>query len=114
MSNKFGIPEAEEFAIRERDKACVYCGKTMIFPFDRTRYSDSATIEHLSHLRPFYFHEGMTSDNIVICCGECNSRRGAMPLTDWFNTKYCADKNICADSVAQPVKDYLLRLTAED
>ena len=44
MSNNFGIPEAEERVIRERDKNCVYCGKAMI-PFDSSRYLDSATIE---------------------------------------------------------------------
>lgn len=110
MSNKYGIPDADEAMIRQRDKLCVYCGKAMIFPFDRTRQIDSATIEHLSHLRPFYFHEGMTSDNIVICCGECNSRRGALPLLDWFNTQYCRDNGISADTVAEPVKNYLTKL----
>ena len=112
MSNNFGIPEAEESVIRERDKNCVYCGKAMI-PFDSSRYLDSATIEHLSPTRPFYWNEGMTADNIAICCGACNSSRGAKQLSDWFQTSYCAEKGICATSVAEPVKQYLRRSSSQ-
>jgi hypothetical protein len=112
MTNNFGIPDGEISRIRERDRYCVYCGKEMIFPYDPKRGSDSATIEHLSPDGPFYWHEGMTADNIVICCGACNSSRGAQHLTDWFNSRYCIEKGICAEKVAEPVKEYLARLAS--
>lgn len=111
MSNKFQIPDDEIAKIRERDAVCVYCGKIMAFPFDRTRYFDSATIEHLNPDPPYYWTHGMTADNIAICCGACNSSRGAKQLSDWFKTKYCIERGICADSVAGPVKQYLLRMS---
>jgi len=82
----------------------------MVFPFDSRQYADSATIEHLSPDPPYYWLQGMKADNIVICCGACNSSRGAKQLSDWFQTSYCAEKGICAESVAEPVKHYLLRL----
>ena len=108
--NKFGIPDSELLAVRERDKACVYCHKEMIFPYDRTNGMDSATIEHLSPHPPYYWADDMKIDNIAICCGACNSSRGAKQLNDWFQSKYCLDKKICGDSVAEPVKLYLRSL----
>jgi len=109
MSNKFRIPEDELAKIRERDARYVYCGKEMVFPFDRTKGHESATIEHLSPDPPYYWHDGMTADNIV-CCGACNSSRGAKQLRDWFKTSYCIERGICEDNVAEPVKAYLRRL----
>ena len=109
--NKFEIPEDELGLIRERDRHCVYCGKLMIFPFDRTNSMDSATIEHLSPDPPYYWSHGMKIDNIAICCGACNSSRGAKQLHDWFRTKYCLEKGICSESVAEPVKFYLSTLS---
>lgn len=111
MSNKYLIPDAELTVIRSRDKACVYCGKEMLFPYDRTNGYDSATIEHLSPDPPYYWPE-MTADNIAYCCGACNSSRGAKHLADWFETSYCKQRGICADSVAEPVQAYLSRLAA--
>ena len=113
MTNNFGIPKKEEQKIRARDKKCVYCNKEMITPYNRKKHGDSATIEHLSPVRPFYVKEGMKIDNIVICCGSCNSSRGAKKLLDWFKTKYCIDKNINENTVSSPVKEYLKRLQRE-
>lgn len=110
MANKYGIPEDEEARIRARDLACVYCRKEMI-PWTRSNQMDSATIEHLSPRRPFYWSEGMTADNIVICCGACNSSRSSHDLHDWFQTRYCLERGICASSVSEPVKAYLDSLT---
>lgn len=109
MVNVFGIPEKELEKIRARDKRCVYCHKKMIYPYDSNNYSDSATIEHLSPFKPFYWNEGMKIENIAICCGSCNSSRGSKRLLDWFKTDYCKIKNINENTVAAPVKDYLAR-----
>jgi len=107
MANKFGIPNNELLKIHARDKKCVYCHKLMINPFDSSNYSDSATIEHLSPFKPFYWNEGMKIENIAICCGSCNSSRGSMRVLDWFKTKYCTTRNINANTVADPVKKFL-------
>ena len=110
VSNKYLIPDEALGRIRLRDKLCVYCQKEMIFPYDPKRATDSATIEHLSPEPPFYCPD-MKIDNIVICCGACNSSRGTKQLRDWFRTNYCLEKGICEDKVAQPVKEYLLNLS---
>jgi 5-methylcytosine-specific restriction endonuclease McrA len=107
MPNSYGIPESELEKIRARDKKCVYCGKQMIDPYDPKNHADSATIEHLSPIRPFYWHEGMKIDNIVICCGACNSSRSSMRILHWFKTGYCKNHNINEKTVARPVKEYL-------
>ena len=107
MSNQFGIPEKGLTKIRSRDKNCVYCRKKMIYPYNSNNYKDSATIEHLSPLPPFYWKDGMQIDNIAICCGECNSSRGIKKLTDWFKTKYCIDKSINKKTVAELVKKHM-------
>ena len=70
---------------------------------------DSATIEHLNFDGPFYWNDGLQIEDIVICCGSCNSSRGIMKLHDWFKTKYCVEKNINEDTVSKPVKEYLNR-----
>ena len=110
MNNRFHIPEQELTSIRLRDKVCAYCGKSMVYPYERTKAGNSATIEHLSPDPPYYWEHGMKADNIVICCGACNSSRGAKQLSDWFAARYCLEKGICVDTVADPVRKYLLRL----
>lgn len=107
--NGFGIPENLLSEIRARDKACVYCHKTMIYPYLARNSSDCATIEHLNFDGPFYWRDGLRAHDIVICCGSCNSSRGAMKLEDWFKTRYCINKNINANTVAAPVRSYLQR-----
>jgi hypothetical protein len=107
--NQFGIPENELKRIRTRDKNCVYCHKEMIFPYDINNRKDSATIEHLSPVPPFYLKDGMQMNNITICCGSCNSSRGVKKLRDWFETTYCVERNINEDTVSSPVKEYLNR-----
>jgi len=109
MTNKFGIPEKELQKVRVRDKRCVYCHKMMINPYNSNNYGDSATIEHLSPIPPFYWKDGMQIENTSICCGSCNSSRGIKKLSDWFRTKYCIDRNISEDTVSNPVKEYLKR-----
>jgi hypothetical protein len=109
MTNKFGIPEIELKKIRSRDKKCVYCNKEMIFPFDVNKRQDSATIEHLNFHGPFYWKEDLDIKDVVICCGSCNSSRGIKKLRDWFKSKYCIERNINKNTVAKPVKEYLIR-----
>ncbi|MEM2138112.1 MAG: hypothetical protein QW568_03425 [Candidatus Anstonellaceae archaeon] len=105
----FGIPNGELLKIRERDKNCVYCHKEMLYPFVSGRQGDCATIEHLNFDGPFYWEDGLQIEDIVLCCGSCNSSRGTKKLSDWFRTKYCIDKNINENTVADPVKEYLNR-----
>jgi hypothetical protein len=114
MANQFGISRQDEEAIRVRDKACVYCHKTM-----RTAEEvksgvggrrDQASIEHLNFCGPFYIKDGLRLEDIVICCGSCNSSRRDRRLWDWFRSKYCVKRNINAETVADPVRNYLLEM----
>ncbi|HEV7701497.1 MAG TPA: hypothetical protein VGO43_14805 [Pyrinomonadaceae bacterium] len=106
--NKFKIPAEVLTAIRERDRACAYCGKAMVFPYERARCSDSATIEHLNRDGPFDWPECQAED-LVICCSACNSSRGQKLLTDWFASRYCLDRKITAETVSDAVREYLRR-----
>ncbi len=110
-NNSFGIPEKVLSEIRARDMSCVYCHKTMIYPYLAQQSVDSATIEHLNCDGPFYWggDDGLQAHDIVICCGACNSSRGAKTLAEWFQTRYCIDRNINENTVAAPVRSYLQR-----
>lgn len=110
----FGIPSDVLSEIMERDKKCVYCHKIMIYPYIKENAKDSATIEHLSPEPPFHWSDGMEANNIVMCCGSCNSSRGAKQLADWFKSPYCLAENINENNVAAAVKDYLKRLEIQN
>lgn len=104
MANKYGLPEDALKRVRARDKRCVYCGADMVQPRQGTSTCNWATIEHLNHLPPW--------DNpatIAICCGSCNSSRGAKPVLKWFASDYCRDKGIGPTTVARPVLEYIRR-----
>jgi hypothetical protein len=102
MKNNYGLPRDELQTIFERDKACVYCHKTMIGHGANSRRGDWYSIEHLNYLPPW--------DNpktVAICCWSCNSSRGNKELTEWFKTPYCLSRGIKEDTVAEPVKNYI-------
>ena len=102
MSNIYGLPDKELELVRERDTECVYCNKKMFKPSPEAWRGDWASIEHLNHLPPW--------DNpktIAICCGSCNSSRGKKTILEWFESKYCKEKNISLSTVAVPVLNYI-------
>jgi hypothetical protein len=110
MVNAFGIPDDIERSIRARDTVCVYCGGTMKqHPRTRGCPKDKATIEHLNFEGPFYWDEGLQSEDVVICCQSCNASRRDKPLPVWFESTYCLARGINAATVAAPVKEYLER-----
>ena len=108
MRGKFGIPEDELARIRARDSRCVYCRKEMTSVY-AGNHADYGTIEHLNFDGPFVWEDGLQAQDIVICCGRCNSSRGAKKLSHWFSSPYCTERNINAETVADPVKEYLRR-----
>jgi len=81
----------------------------MISPYTNKNHGDSATIEHLNFDGPFYWKDNLQIQDIVICCGSCNSSRGAKKLPNWFQSEYCLEKNINENTVTDPVKEYLNR-----
>lgn len=109
----YGIPDDELAKIMHRDQKCVYCSKLMINPYDVNNRRDSATIEHLSPNPPFHISHGMELDNIAMCCGSCNSSRGAKNLENWFKSSYCVARNINHETVSEPVKKYIKQLKKE-
>ncbi len=110
MSNRYGILEKDEEEIRARDKTCVYCHKAMKkCSSAKGMRCDLATIEHLSNDGPFD-----EKSNVAICCGSCNASRRNKELLDWFETPYCIERNINKETVAEPVKKYIRRLSKND
>ena len=104
MLDKYGLKEKDKEKVRLRDTHCVYCGKKMIYPYNPKNRQDSATVEHLNHLPPWN-----NPDTIAYCCGSCNSSRGRQRIIDWFNSKYCVERNINIDTVSAPVREYIKR-----
>lgn len=108
MANRFGIPNDVEQRLRSRHPVCAYCRREMV---THARESgcpkDKATIEHLNRNGPFYWLEGLREDELVICCGSCNSSRGRKLLLDWFQSSYCRAEGIGVGTVAPEVRRYL-------
>ncbi len=100
--NRYALPEKDLDKIRARDRACVYCHKTMIPPGSGGPRTDWATIEHLNHLPPWD-----NPETVAICCWSCNSSRGNRLLGDWFTNAYCLNRGISEATVAEPVRNFL-------
>lgn len=105
---KYGISKYE-FQDLLTDKKCGYCQIEMIYPYDRKNRNRSLTIEHLNFDGPFYVRNGLRIEDIILCCGKCNSSRGKKKIKDWFNSNYCINLNIKSETVSDIVKNYLKR-----
>lgn len=106
--NRYGLPEGDLDYIRDRERACVYCHKTMIPSGSDGPRSDWATIEYLNHLPPWN-----NPRTVAIYCWSCNSSRGNQLLGDWFTSVYCCTNGIDGTTVAEPVRDYLLQFEGQ-
>lgn len=97
MANKWSIPAALEKEIRERDKACVYCGN--VFLSHKESAKASASWEHIINDASI-----ITRENICLCCRGCNASKGQKQLSVWMQTPYCKDRGITPESVAPIIK----------
>jgi len=93
--------------IRKRDRLCVYCHKELKELHHAVGTpSDKATVEHMDDNSVKNPEEW----NVAMCCGSCNSSRGAKKLPDWFKSKYCTEKNINESTVSEVVRNYMNRI----
>ncbi|MHC1741887.1 MAG: HNH endonuclease [Syntrophobacteraceae bacterium] len=101
--NRWDIPDWLEQEVRERDKACVYCGILMIdrMPVRAPRKA-VATWEHIINDASI-----VTRENIARCCVACNASKGTKKLSDWLQSSYCKKRGINEGSVAGAVKKAL-------
>ncbi len=98
--NRWGIPDWLEEEVKERDKACVYCGIQMIKQRPpRGPRKAVATWEHIINDASI-----ITLENIARCCVACNSSKGTKKLSDWMQSNYCKKRGINKDTVAEVVK----------
>ena len=103
--NRWNIPGWLESEVIARDTNCVYCRA----PFaSRTEPRRS---------RPSWEHivndiRIVTQENIVLCCIECNSSKGAKELKVWLSSPYCQARGINQSTVAPVVRAALLRAFA--
>jgi hypothetical protein len=100
--NSWNIPDWLEDKIRRRDKLCIYCHiKMKSYPRARGVPRNKATWEHIDN-------DDMRSEtNIAICCGACNTSKGAKTLSEWFESEYCNKKNINEKTVSAVVRNWL-------
>ena len=106
--NNWGIPEWLEKEVKERDKACVYCGIQMIEQMPpRGPRRNVATWEHIINDASI-----VSLENIARCCVACNASKGTKNLSDWIQSSYCKMRGINKSTVAEVVKKALLFQTA--
>jgi hypothetical protein len=101
--NSSGIPDWLEEEVKERDKACVYCGVQTVDRMPPNGPGKAiATWEHMINDANIVTHE-----NIARCCVACNSSKGTKKLSGWMRSSYCKKRGINKDTVAQSVKEAL-------
>jgi hypothetical protein len=99
----WGIPHLLQEEVRERDKACVYCGVPMIDKMPPSgRRRSVATWEHIINDETI-----INRENIARCCVACNSSKGTKKLSHWMQSSYCRKRGINKDTVAEVVKNAL-------
>lgn len=98
--NKWGIPPWLELEVRQRDRACVYCGVQMLeVPTADGSRRSVATWEHIINDARI-----VSRENIVRCCASCNASKGTKKLSLWMMTPYCKRRGIGIDTVADIIK----------
>ena len=98
MANNWNIPSSLEQEIRQRDKVCVYCG--VKFTSTKISKKTAASWEHIINDAKI-----ITRENIALCCCGCNASKGQKQLSIWLQSKYCKEKNINFETVAQVIKN---------
>jgi 5-methylcytosine-specific restriction endonuclease McrA len=93
MANNWNIPSWLEQEVRDRDKACVYCGCDFVSP--KISVKSSPSWEHIINDETI-----ITRENIALCCRGCNSSKGQKSVSDWLTTTYCKERNINFRTVA--------------
>jgi len=73
MANSWNIPDRLENEVRERDKACVYCG--VEFTPAKLSRKTAASWEHIINDVKI-----TTRENIVLCCCACNASKSQKQL----------------------------------
>ena len=69
MANSWGIPAWLEEEVRQRDSACVYCGRHFVLANVSVRAA--ASWEHIINDASL-----ITRENIALCCRGCNASKG--------------------------------------
>jgi hypothetical protein len=100
MINRWNIPTWLENEVRERDKACIYCG--VKFTLASESRKSAASWEHIINDEKL-----ITRENIALCCCSCNASKGQKQLSLWLKSKYCKERGITPNSVASVVKKVL-------
>jgi hypothetical protein len=102
--NNWNIPIELEIAVKERDTVCVYCRRS----FSANEKRGNPSWEHIINDARI-----ITYENIAICCRSCNSSKGSKELMVWLNSKYCKSKNINKESVADIIKQHIIKIAQQ-
>lgn len=97
MQNRWNIPDWLEREVRERDKACIYCGVgfTPVTVSPKT----ASSWEHIINDATI-----ITRENIALCCRGCNASKGQKPLSVWLQSRYCKERGITGETIAPVAK----------
>lgn len=91
--NRWKIPKWPECEVTQRDSHCVYCG--IEFRNDTTERRSRRSWEHIINDAGI-----VTRESIALCCIGCNASKGTKELSVWLNSKYCTQRSITADTIA--------------
>ncbi len=98
--NRWNILPWLEKEVIERDHKCVYCG-VLLDP--RGPRKTRPSWEHIINDASI-----VTRENIALCCVSCNASKGAKELARWLDSRYCQQRGITKENVAEVVRAALL------
>ncbi len=104
--NRWKIPDWLEAEVIKRDTHCIYCG--VEFRADATERRRKPSWEHIVNDARI-----ITRENIALCCIGCNASKGAKDLSVWLNSKYCIERSITADTIAEVAKNAFRQMLKE-
>ena len=96
MANNWNIPSWLEQEVRNRDKACVYCGCDFVSP--KISVKSSPSWEHIINDVTI-----STIENIALCCIGCNASKGAKLLSQWLESEGAKRRGVSQETLAPVV-----------
>jgi len=99
--NRWNISGWLEQEVMARDQNCVYCG--IDFSVTTEKRGRRPSWEHIVNDERI-----INRANIARCCISCNASKGANELSVWLLSKYCVQRGISSETVAEIVKRALI------
>jgi hypothetical protein len=92
--NRWNIPPDLEALVLMRDTQCIYCRRP--FAGNQGPRGQRKSWEHIVNDETI-----VNEQNIALCCISCNASKGVKPLSRWLQSRFCLQRAITSESIAE-------------